>query len=68
MNKEERLLEINKELWDLTKKLTGAMVPYNPPPNKKSLENIKKNSPKVYKNLIRYLELVLEEETLLKNS
>jgi hypothetical protein len=54
MTDNEELKELDRQLWDLTRKLTAAMVPYNPPKPTKTMEE---NNPYGYNLLMKYIEL-----------
>ncbi len=60
MTTENQLKKMDRELWEMTRKLTGMHVPYNPPP--KNLKIMQENNPKGYALLMLYLEK-LEEYT-----
>ena len=69
MSKEEivkRLLDLDDELWTLTRHMTALMIPYNPRPNNMGMELIRKNNPRGYRALIEYVALDAEEKMLKK--
>ena len=63
--------ELEDQLLDLTRQLTGRMIPYSPPLKGDALARMYKTNPEGYKLLMKYLELeqsltALEEESILQ--
>jgi hypothetical protein len=53
--------ERDLRLWDLTRKLTAMMIPYNPPPKESAMRNMQENNPKGYACIMEYIALMEEE-------